>query len=82
MLKSKNFMEEESEDKQYWKLHCWLLCPSEKHIIELDGDPHCEYHKSDQPPRPQTAFIILWLSLCCGHPSFKSYSLYTSYYLT
>jgi hypothetical protein len=22
MLKSKNFMEEESEDKQYWKLHC------------------------------------------------------------
>jgi very-short-patch-repair endonuclease len=31
-----------------------LCCPSEKLIIELDGDPHGEYHKINHPGRKQT----------------------------
>jgi hypothetical protein len=26
---------------------------------------------ANQPPRPQTAFVIFGLKLYCGHPSFK-----------
>jgi len=34
----------------------------------------------NQPPRPQTDFVIFRLELYCGHPSFKRRGEY--YYLT
>jgi very-short-patch-repair endonuclease len=32
-----------------------FFCASEKLVIELDGNPHGEYH--NQPPRPESAFV-------------------------
>ena len=32
-----------------------FFCASEKLVIELDGNPHGEYH--NQPPRPVSAFV-------------------------
>jgi very-short-patch-repair endonuclease len=32
-----------------------FICASEKLVIELDGNPHGEYH--NQPPRPVSIFV-------------------------
>jgi very-short-patch-repair endonuclease len=46
LLKSKNL--EGRKFRRQYSIGCYIVdfcCPSEKLIIELDGDPHGEYHK-------------------------------------
>ena len=87
ILKSKNL--DGRKFKRQYSIGSYIVdfcCPSENLIIELDGDPHGEYHKIqedenrdkyieslgfNQPPWPLLSFAIHLLSLYCGHPSFK-----------
>ena len=49
---------------QYCKSIVDFCCPSEKLIIELDGDPHGEYHKPINHPGRNQVFLYLdnnWL---------------------
>ena len=49
LLKSKNL--EGRKFRRQYSIGCYIVdfcCPSEKLIIELDGDPHGEYHKIEK----------------------------------